>query len=115
MLAEQIESAVQDGRNITVDFEKVFEIDSATSDAFKNALNFARKENLQASVINANVRLHSFLQKNERIFRAKSRKSSAKTAQVISFATKNRHWMTIPTKTSRYSRKYEMIMLFTYL
>ena len=60
MLAERIESAVQNGKNITVDFGKVFEIDSATSDAFKNALNFARKENLQASVINANVSLHSF-------------------------------------------------------
>ena len=114
MLAERIESAVQDGKNITVDFGKVFEIDSATSDAFKNALNFARKENLQASVINANVSL-LFFYKNERILRAKSQKSSAKTAQVISFATKNRHWMTNPTKTSYCSRKYEKIMLFTYL
>ena len=55
MLAERIESAVQDGKNITLDLGKVAEIDSATSDAFKNALNFAKKESLSAVVINANV------------------------------------------------------------
>ena len=59
MLAERIESAVQDGKNITLDLGKVAEIDSATSDAFKNALNFAKKESLSAVVINANVKKKS--------------------------------------------------------
>ena len=64
MLAERIESAVQEGKNITVDLGEVYEIDSATSDAFKNALYFAKKEKLQASVINANVRNLFFISKN---------------------------------------------------
>lgn len=64
MLAERIESAVQEGKNITVDLGKVYEIDSATSDAFKNALYFAKKENLQASVINANSQVAKILREN---------------------------------------------------
>lgn len=70
MLAERIESAVQEGKNITVDLGKIYEIDSATSDAFKNALYFAKKENLQASVINANVRNLFFISKKTTFFKS---------------------------------------------
>ena len=78
MLAERIESAVQDGKNITVDLSKVYEIDSATSDAFKNALNFAKKENLQASVINANVNIPFLIPKMKKILEPSRKNPSRK-------------------------------------